>query len=150
MIILTANRTLIWSILVKEILYMCILLFVGPLHMHCKVFVILFTFLFSSLPFLKFLKFALQGKNPKMRVSLYFHSSFSPISSTFGGLQHCGSLINPYLTKFQNNSSSIYVKMRRSPQLRIFPLNTYILSKISKRLTTICRNRPCYFFFFIF
>ncbi len=33
-----------------------------------------------------------QGKNPKLRVSSYFHSSFSPISSHCGGSNSAGQL----------------------------------------------------------
>ena len=53
-----------------------------------------------------------QGKYPKWPVSSYFHSSFSPISSTYGGLQLYGALINLNLT--YNNPSSVYVKMQRN------------------------------------
>ncbi len=45
------------------------------------------------------------GKNPKLRVSSYFHSTFSPVSSPCERLEPCGAnfltwgaLINTYLT----------------------------------------------------
>ncbi len=47
----------------------------------------------------KVIKISDQSKNPKWRVSSYFHSSLSPNSSPCGGggSKHCWELINPFL-----------------------------------------------------
>ena len=55
-----------------------------------------------------------QGKNPNWPVSSHFHSSFSHITSTCGGL-------HPLHNLTQNTSSFVYVKIQRNRQLRILP-----------------------------